>query len=289
MLRRIINLVSTTSHSVEIQSSALKLSSRLVISLAGKDKEATESELKDWVTLMVHCCGDELQTEVKLAAAEILVHIAPHLLTNHLPVLGISDTLQLWMCVVQLLQSEDPDVREVMVDIIRVYHTQKNKLSETGFAFSTVNPPMALDLTLGVLCEVLQQWDEVSAGVPVLLEWLLGEKDLSDLETVNTVEDDYLFEKGEANFWAEKLVYIRLLAKHLEELLKRAHFSTMLDPKLLHLSQTANERSESIQSLFNDLPPTPQFLKTSEYNKLLIHKERISSCMDILNVLQNKE
>lgn len=56
-----------------------------------------------------------------------------------------------------------------------------------GFAFSTVNPPMALDLTLGVLCEVLQQWDEVSAGVPVLLEWLLGENDLGDLETVNTV------------------------------------------------------------------------------------------------------
>lgn len=52
--------------------------------------QATESELKDWVTLMVHCCGDELQTEVKLAAAEILVHIAPHLLTNHLPVLGKS-------------------------------------------------------------------------------------------------------------------------------------------------------------------------------------------------------
>ncbi|XP_077341799.1 tRNA (32-2'-O)-methyltransferase regulator THADA isoform X1 [Lithobates pipiens] len=289
LLRRIINLISTTSHSVEIQSSALRLSSRLVISLAGKDKEATESELKDWVTLMVHCCGDELQTEVKLAAAEILVHITPHLLTNHLPVLGISDTLQLWLCVVQLLQSEDPDVREVMVDIIRVYHTQKNKLSGTGFAFSTVNPPMALDLTLGVLCEVLQQWDEVSAGVPVLLEWLLGENDLSDLETVNTVEDDYLFEKGEANFWAEKLVYIRLLAKHLEELLKKAHVSTMLDPKLLRLSQAANERSESIQSLFNDLPPTPQFLKTSEYNKLLIHKERTSRCMDILNVLQNKE
>ncbi|XP_018411906.1 PREDICTED: thyroid adenoma-associated protein [Nanorana parkeri] len=288
LLRRIINLVSAKSHSVEIQSSSLKLSSRLVISLAGKDQEATESEMKDWVTLMVHCCGDELQTEVKLAAAEILVYIAPHLLTSQLPLLGVSDTLQLWMCVVQLLQSEDPDVRDVIVDIIRVYHAQKNKLSGTGFAFSTVNPPMALDLTLGVLCELLQQWDEVSAGVPVLLEWLLGEDDLSDLETANAVEDDYLFEKGEANFWAEKLVYIRLLAKHLGELMDRARCSTLPDPKLLHISQAANERSESVQSLFNDFPPTPQFLKTSEYNKLLIHKERTSRCMDILNVMQTR-
>ncbi|KAM5164962.1 tRNA (32-2'-O)-methyltransferase regulator THADA isoform 2-T2 [Mantella aurantiaca] len=286
LLRRIMNLVSATSHSVEIQSSALKLSSRLVISLAGKDQEATESELKDWVTLMVHCCGDDLQTEVKMAAAEILVHIAPHLLTSQRPVLGVSDTLQLWMCAVRLLQSEDPDVRDVIADIIRVYHTQKSNLSGTGFAFSTVNPPMALDLTLGVLCDLLKQWDEVSAGVPVLLEWLLGEDDLSDLETLNSVEDDYLFEKGEANLWAEKLVYIRLLAKHVGQLMDRGVSCTLPHTKLLHISQAADERSESVQSLLSDLPPTPQFLRTSEYNRLLIHKERTSRCTDILNVLK---
>nr|DBA27195.1 TPA: hypothetical protein GDO54_011363 [Pyxicephalus adspersus] len=287
LLRRILNLVSATSHSVEIQSSALKLSSRLVICLAGMNQEATESELKDWVTLMVHCCGDELQTEVKLAAAEILVETAPHLLTNKQPVLGVTDILQLWMCIVQLLQSEDPDVRDVMADIIRVYHNQKSKLSGTGFAFCTVNPPKALDLALGVLCELLQQWDEISAGVPVLLEWLLGDDDLSDLEFLNTVEDD-LFEKGESNFWAEKIVYIRLLAKHLGELIDRSHPSTTLDPKCLYISQAAHERSKSIQSLFNDLPPSPQFLKTSEYIKLLIHKERTSRCIDLLNVLQTR-
>ncbi|XP_069810892.1 tRNA (32-2'-O)-methyltransferase regulator THADA isoform X2 [Dendropsophus ebraccatus] len=87
LLRRILNLVSTSSYSVEIQSSALKLSSKLVIRLASEAQEAIESELKEWVALVVHCCGDELQTEVKLAAAEILTDTAPYILSGGRPVL----------------------------------------------------------------------------------------------------------------------------------------------------------------------------------------------------------
>lgn len=36
---------------------------------------------------------------------------------------------------------------------------------------------MALDLAFGTLCELLQLWGEARAGVPVLLEWLLGDSD----------------------------------------------------------------------------------------------------------------
>ncbi|XP_063774402.1 tRNA (32-2'-O)-methyltransferase regulator THADA isoform X2 [Pseudophryne corroboree] len=288
LLRRIVNLVSATGHSVEIQCSALKLSSRLVISLASKAPEAIESELKDWVMLLVHCCEDELQTELKLAAAEILIDVTPCFLTNKLPVLDLSDTLRLWMCVLQLLQSEDTDVREVAADIIHVYHTQKHNLSGAGFAYCTVSPPMALDLALGVLCERLQQWDQVPAGVPVLLEWLLGEDDLSNAETVNMVEDDYLFEKGEANFWAEKLVHIRLLSKHLNELMAFTHPSLIQDPRLRQMYQTAHERLERVQRHIYSLPPTPQFLKPAEYTQLLIHKERTSKCIQILELLVKK-
>lgn len=43
---------------------------------------------------------------------------------------------------------------------------------------------MALDLAFGILCELLQQWGEIRAGVPILLEWLLGDSDLKrDSET----------------------------------------------------------------------------------------------------------
>lgn len=43
---------------------------------------------------------------------------------------------------------------------------------------------MALDLAFGILCELLQRWGEIRAGVPILLEWLLGDSDLKrDSET----------------------------------------------------------------------------------------------------------
>ncbi|KAM3931868.1 tRNA (32-2'-O)-methyltransferase regulator THADA [Leptodactylus fuscus] len=288
LLRRIIDLASTSSHSVEIQSSALKLSSKLVISLASKAQEAIESELKDWVALVVHCCGDELQTEVKLAAAEILTDIAPYFLSSRQPVLGLPDTLQLWMCVLCLLQCEDPEVRDVAADIIHVYHVQKNIPSGPGFQFCIVNPPMAVDLTFGILCGLLRQWNQVAHGVAVLLGWLLGEDDLSSPETTKMVEED-LFEKGEANFWAEKLVYVRLLSKHLKELIASAALHLQpKDPELLLISQVAYERAEKVQRGLHALPPTPEFLKTTEYTRLLIHKERTENCIQILELI-NKE
>ncbi|KAM4770872.1 tRNA (32-2'-O)-methyltransferase regulator THADA [Rhinophrynus dorsalis] len=288
-LRRIIQFASTTSHSVEIQSAALKLSSKLVICLVAKTQESMESDLKDWVSLLISSCEDEVQTEVKLAAAETLIEIAPCFMIGQLTVLGLSDTFSLWLCIFQLLQSEEPDVRDTAADIIRVYHDQKrSSLSEAVFPFSAVSPPMALDLAIGVLCELLQRWDQVPAGILILLEWLLGEDDLSDLETVKLVEEDFLFEKGEANFWAEKLTYIRLLSKHLCELISSYPSSLLPNTTFCHLSKAASEQSECIQRFLQDLPPIPEFQKTAEYTRLRIHKERTSKCVQMLALLQER-
>ncbi|KAM4693409.1 tRNA (32-2'-O)-methyltransferase regulator THADA [Discoglossus pictus] len=287
-LRRIIKLASSTSESVEIQSSALKLASKLIITFITKTKETIQAELKDWVTLVVHSCEDELQADVKLAAAEILVDIAPHLLMSRLPVLDLTDTFRLWMCIFQLLQSEEPDVRDKAADIIRVYHEQKSTLSETVFPFCVVSPPMAMDLAFGVLCELIKQWDQMSAGILVLMEWLLGEDDLADLETVKLVEEDYLFEKGEANFWAEKLVYVHLLMKHLTGLMSAAPASLPSHSEVGQVLSAASARSDRIQYFLQGLPPTPEFLKTAEYTRLLIHKERTSKCMQTLALIQEK-
>ncbi|KAM8946134.1 tRNA (32-2'-O)-methyltransferase regulator THADA [Pelodytes ibericus] len=285
LLKWILQLASTASRSVEIQSSALKLASKLVLCLVAKSREAIESQLTDWITLLVDCCQDELQTEVKMAAAEILINVAPHVLICQRPVLGLSDTLRLWKCVFLLLQSEDQDVRDMAADIIHV--AQQSHVSDTVFPFSAVSPPMALDLTFVVLIGLLKQWNQVPAGILVLIEWLLGEDDLSDLETVKLVDDD-LFEKGEANFWAEKLIYVRLLARHLGKLVSETSSGPANHPQFCQLSGAVVERSEKIQKLLKNLPPTPAFLKTSEYTRLLIQKERTSTCSDIVALVQGQ-
>lgn len=45
------------------------------------------------------------------------------------------------------------------------------------FAFCQVDASIALTLALAVLCDLLQQWDQLAPGLPILLGWLLGEGD----------------------------------------------------------------------------------------------------------------
>ena len=41
----------------------------------------------------------------------------------------------------------------------------------------SVCPPVALDSGVGLLCRLLELWDQVPAGVLALTEWLLGEEE----------------------------------------------------------------------------------------------------------------
>lgn len=50
-------------------------------------------------------------------------------------------------------------------------------LVSTEFAFCQVDASVALTLALAVLCDLLQQWDQLAPGLLVLLGWLLGEGD----------------------------------------------------------------------------------------------------------------
>ncbi|XP_029449183.1 thyroid adenoma-associated protein isoform X2 [Rhinatrema bivittatum] len=127
-LHRIMRIAGSPNYSVEIQSIALMLSSTLVIHLVQscqEDLQPLESALKEWVLLLASCCEDALQTELKLAAAEVLVSITSIFLINQHLVLGLSDTLILWNCVFVLLQSEEPAVRDTAADVIWIHHLQQ--------------------------------------------------------------------------------------------------------------------------------------------------------------------
>lgn len=288
LLKWIMTIADSSYYSVEIQGLALKLSSKLVICFTSSIQEFSklmESELKQWVRLVSNCCEDEQQSEIRMAVAEVLIEIAPVLLTNQNLTLDLSDTLVLWNCIFMLLQSEEPAVRDTTADIIKVHHCQEQSRTKAEFEFCVVNPPMAMDLAFGILCGLLQHWDRVSAGIVILLEWLLGEDGLKrDLEDSKSVEDEYLFEKGEANFWAEKLIFVRLASKHLRSLIP---FSSVGADEVSQLFQRANSQAQLVAQLMNDLPPAPQFSKTAEFTRLLIQKERISAFTSILNILKN--
>ncbi|KAL2306027.1 hypothetical protein Nmel_003927, partial [Mimus melanotis] len=157
----------------------------------------------------------------------------------------------------------------------------------TDFAFRIVNPPMALDLAFGIVCELLQRWGEIHASVPILLEWLLGDSDLQrDGETSALEEDDSLFDKGEVNFWAEKLTHVRQLSKHLLHLISVTHLTLPDHGELNRLSRIALDQAQCTEQLLGALPLVPEFSRTPEFTRLTIQKEKISICLKILNLLK---
>ncbi|XP_009323596.1 PREDICTED: thyroid adenoma-associated protein [Pygoscelis adeliae] len=278
------------SNSTEIQSIALKFASRLVIHLLQNHQQISEVVLKKWVQLIVYFCGDEQQTEMLLAAAEVLKSVTTFLLINEKLILGLSDTLAVWKCVVLLLQNEDLVVRDAAAEVIQVAQSEKKISKGTEFALRIVNAPMALDLAFGILCELLQRWGEIRAGVPILLEWLLGDSDLKrDSETSAPEEDDYLFDKGEVNFWGEKLTHVRQLSKHLLQLISMTHLTLPDHGELNRLSRIALDQAQLVGHLLRALRPTPEFSKTAEFTRLAIQNERISVCLKILNLLKSDD
>ncbi|XP_060103491.1 tRNA (32-2'-O)-methyltransferase regulator THADA [Heteronotia binoei] len=283
-LHWIIN-TADTSNSIEIQRVSLKLASKFIVHLVQNWQEEIKSEVKLWIQIVTYCCKDEQQTDLRLAAADVLVNVAPFFLTNQNLLLGLSDTLLLWKCVIQLLQSEEQIVRDAAAGVIGVVLSQESIFRKKEFDFRVVNASMALDLTFSILCELLQLWNQTSAGIPVLLEWLLGKEDLKYLETTTLVENDYLFDKGQANFWAEKLTHARQLGEHLLLLTPVSHISPCDQEKLQQLKRSASDQSWLVTQLLKEMPPVPEFSRSAEFTTLAIQRERISICLKILALL----
>ncbi|KAF4016260.1 hypothetical protein G4228_008105 [Cervus hanglu yarkandensis] len=278
----------------EIQSEALRLTSKVIayhMQMCDETRDLVAPNLQQWVQLVVSSCGDHLPTESRLAAAEVLASTAPFFLTNPQPILGLQDTLALWKCVLTLLQSEEQVVRDAATETVMTAMSQENTCQSTEFAFCQVDASSALDLALAVLCDLLQQWNQLSPGLPVLLGWLLGEGEdlVACEESTHQVEEDYPFEKTEINFWAETLIFVKYLYKHLFRLLCESRGCPLSPEMLRHFQRTASEQRHLLSQLFRVLPPTAEFLKTAEFTRLRIWEERTLACLRLLAILEGEE
>lgn len=103
------------------------------------------------------------------------------------------------------------------------------------------------------------------------------------------VEEDYPFEKTEINFWAETLIFVKYLYKHLFRLLSQSSWRPLSPEMLRHLQRTASEQCHLLSQLFRVLPPTAEFLKSAEFTRLRIREERTLACLRLLALLEGKE
>ncbi|XP_050610742.1 thyroid adenoma-associated protein isoform X6 [Macaca thibetana thibetana] len=278
----------------EIQSVALRLASKVIshhMQTCVENRELIAAELKQWVQLVILSCEDHLPTESRLAVVEVLTSTAPLFLTNPHPILELQDTLALWKCVLTLLQSEEQAVRDAATETVTTAMSQENTCQSTEFAFCQVDASIALALALAVLCDLLQQWNQLAPGLPILLGWLLGDGDdlVVCVESMHQVEEDYLFEKAEVNFWAETLIFVKYLCKHLFCLLSKSGWRLPSPEMLCHLQRMVSEQCHLLSQLFRELPPAAEFVKTVEFTRLRIQEERTLACLKLLAFLEGKE
>ncbi|GAA6230826.1 thyroid adenoma-associated protein homolog [Lates japonicus] len=293
VLLHLFTLAQNSVHSVELHCAALTLVSQLVVQLVNSDPKGSSamSCLAQWGALVCSCCSEEQPVEVKLMAAKVLVNCTDTLLTSpHLP-LGLSTTVSLWGSLFTLLQDEDQDVRDSASDFIS--NVPAPLLNMTGVS---VCPPVAMDSGMGLLCRLFELWGQVPAGSLALTEWLLGDEEGSDEavadEASSLDEEDFLFEKGDLNLWAEPVQWVKLLHGNLSSLIltfKQTQCSgtTSQDQaKLQALLTQAKARALSSQQALDSLPVLPQFSCTVEHARLTLRHQRATLALDVLERLR---
>uniref|UniRef100_A0A8C1ZX48 tRNA (32-2'-O)-methyltransferase regulator THADA n=1 Tax=Cyprinus carpio TaxID=7962 RepID=A0A8C1ZX48_CYPCA len=153
-----------------------------------------------------------------------------------------------------------------------------------GVSTGAVSPPVALEMGVGLLCQLFQMWGQVAAGMVNLIQWLLGDEQ-SDTRCEESL-DLFLFEKGDLNLWAEPLSWARMLHRHLSALVSVTHSLDVSTAELDRLSAIAKSNALAAQRSMKGLPALPQFSATIEYAKISLLKERTSLALNLLDTLR---
>uniref|UniRef100_A0A8C7YBV7 tRNA (32-2'-O)-methyltransferase regulator THADA n=1 Tax=Oryzias sinensis TaxID=183150 RepID=A0A8C7YBV7_9TELE len=234
--------------------------------LTFKQRNAAVACLAPWGALVCSCCDEERPVEVKLTATKVLVGCTSSLLTDPGLVLGLPTTLSLWRSLFLLLQDEDQEVRDSASDF-----TSQVPAHLLSTAAVPVCPPAALEVGVELLCRLFELWGQMGAGVLVLMQWLLGEED-EDEGPDEASSLDFLFEKGDRNLWAEPLLWVKLLHRHLRPLVLQLDRERP-DPEQLVLME-ARARAEALRSqqALESLPALPQFCCAAEHARLTLRQ-----------------
>ncbi|RXN24870.1 thyroid adenoma-associated [Labeo rohita] len=249
VLQHLLTLLETSAHSVELYCAALSLTSQLVLHLAKSTPQQDVSEAA--VVCLSRWGALVVQGCGEEQPAEVKL-MSAEVLVKAVPTLLTAPALPL------------------------------------GVATGAVSPPVALEMGVGLLCQLFQMWGQVAAGMVNLIEWLLGdEQSDTGCEESLDLDEEFLFEKGDLNLWAEPLLWARMLHGHLSALGGVTHSPGVSAAELDRLSAVAKSNALVAERSMKALPALPQFSSTIEYAKISLLKERTSLAQILLDTLRS--
>lgn len=111
----------------------------------------------------------------------------------------------------------------------------------------------------------------------------------TSISSLNLEQDEeFLFEKGDLNLWAEPLQWARLLHRNLCTLSTVPGSPTLCPAELDHFAVIAGTNADSAQQAMSSLPALPQLSATMEHAKLTLMKERATLAQNVLATIRRK-
>lgn len=101
-------------------------------------------------------------------------------------------------------------------------------------------------------------------------------------------DEEFLFEKGDLNLWAEPLQWARLLHRHLCVLSTVPGSPSLCPAELDRFSAIAGAYADSALRATSSLPVLPQFSATIEHAKLSLLNERARLAQNVLSTMRRK-
>lgn len=101
-------------------------------------------------------------------------------------------------------------------------------------------------------------------------------------------DEEFLFEKGDLNLWAEPLQWARLLHRHLCALSTVPGSPTLGLAELDRCAALASVNADSARRAMSSLPTLPQFSATVEHAKLTVLNERATLAKNVLETIRRK-
>lgn len=101
-------------------------------------------------------------------------------------------------------------------------------------------------------------------------------------------DEEFLFEKGDLNLWAEPLQWARLLHQHLSVLAQTAVPGAASIPtvEMHRLEERAQAQARASEQALGALPALPQFSAALEHARLAVQRERAALALGVLKTLQ---
>ncbi|XP_070576523.1 tRNA (32-2'-O)-methyltransferase regulator THADA-like [Ptychodera flava] len=264
----------------DLSSSLMQLMSKLVPDIYSQAAQSSCAEehrrvLQDWMDTILQTTSVEQPMELKLMTAHSIVQVSSYLLHDPEDLLG-AVPLSLWKSVITLLQDEEEEIRQAITPAVTSSKSECNPLD--------MHSCIALNNVFATIIHLHgnKHWDAVCQ---FLLTTITKEESDEDEVCDEDPQGDRLYDKGEANSFAETTELVQLAAEALKTLLAS---SSPLQQTQLHMIQ--DRRRDLLTKLKEftsrlDLENHCPFRSTSTHRYNCVFLYRMLTCLLALSTV----